>query len=136
MSLTDPNLLRVGDVIRFKTVNPHDNIYHTGKIRAVCDYDTAKLFDDVDTYYQEVLRYVPTLGDKQILTYLALYISENQTSGSTKVFAIEVIDKVTLELVEENTYTDFRVYDIDESKAKDVLDAIRTLGYTCNIITE
>ena len=136
MAIVDPNTLKIGDTIRFKTINPHDNIYHTGKIRSICDYEMARLIDDIDVYYQEVIKYYPTLDDKTTLTYLAVNISENDTVTTTRVFALDMIDQSTLEKVEVNTHTDIRVYDIDSTKAEDVLDAIRALGYTCNIITK
>lgn len=135
MAIVDPNTLKIGDTVRFRTLNPHDNVYHTGKIRSICDYETAKLFDDVDVYYQEVLRYQPAIGDKTTLTYLLINIAENNAVSVTRVFALEMIDKGSLERVELNSYVDIRVYDIDTTKAQDVLNAIKTLGYTCNIVT-
>lgn len=135
MAIVDPNTLKIGDTVRFRTLNPHDNVYHTGKIRSICDYETAKLFDDVDVYYQEVLRYQPAIGDKITLTYLLINIAENNAVSVTRVFALEMIDKGSLERVELNSYVDIRVYDIDITKAQDVLNAIKTLGYTCNIVT-
>lgn len=133
MPITNPSNIAIGQVVRFKTLNPHDSIYHTGKIKSICDYNVARIFDDIDVYYQEVKREVPSLGDKQSLTYWLLDVSENSASSVTRVFALEVVDVSTLEVVAENTYTDIRVYDIDDAKAQDVVAAIKALGYICEI---
>lgn len=136
MPVENPNDLKIGDTIRFKTINPHDNVLWTGKIAAITDYRTARAFDDVDTYYQDVIRANRDagIGAKETLTYLLLNVSENDTTVTTRVFAIAYIDRSTLELVEENTYTDFRVYDIDSSKARDILEYITSCGYVAEII--
>lgn len=134
MAVVNPNDLKVGDTIRFKVMNPHDNIVWTGKIKSVCDYDIARQYEDIDTIYQDVQREIRTLGAKETLSYLLLRVQENDTTISTRVFALDWIDKSTLELVEENTYTDFRVFDIDENKAEDLRKAITAMGYVVSIV--
>lgn len=134
MAIIDPNNIKVGQTVRFKTLNPHDNIAHAGKVTSICDYTVASRFEDVDVYYQEVKRVLPDLGDKETLTYWLMDVSENGSAAVTRVFAIEIIDVATLEIIEENTHTDIRVYDIDSSKAQDVLSAIKKLGYVCEIV--
>lgn len=134
MAIENPNDIELNQVVRFKTLNPHDNVYHTGKVIAICGYELARMSDDIDVYYEEVARVLPTIGDKTTLTYWILAIAENDTVETRRAFAFEMIDKATLEVVEENTYTDIRVYDIDANKLNDVLGAIRALGYVCNKI--
>lgn len=135
MAITDPNTLRIGQTIRFKTMNPHDNFYWTGKIAAICDYESARLEEDVDTYYNEIRRSMAEpLPSKENLTYLKLRVTEYDSKVVTRVFAVEYIDVGTLELVEVNTYRLLRVYDINDSKLQDVVSTIQSLGYVVDAL--
>lgn len=134
MAVENPNDLTIGQTIRFKTLNPHDNVIWTGKIAAVCSYEVACNFEDIDTIYQDIQRATQSsLAAKESLSYLILKILENETVVSTKVVALAFIDKSTLEVVETNTYKLFKVYDIDNSKAKDILTMIQAAGYVAEI---
>lgn len=135
MAVEDPNSLKIGDTIRFKTLNPHDNLVWTGTIAAICDYTAACHFENPDAYYQDVIRANGdrNIGAKETLKYLVLNVSENTTTVTNRVFALEYIDKSTLELVQENTHAVFRVYGIDTSKANDILTYISALGYPVDL---
>lgn len=133
MAVENPYDLKIKDNIRFRTKNPHDNVTWEGRIVSICDYDTARQSGDVDVFYQEVKRVDNTLSDKENLTYLILKIRENDSVSTKRVFALDWIDVSTLEKVEENSYVDFRVFDVNASKANDILKAISALGYTVEI---
>lgn len=126
MAVESVNDLLLGDVIQFKTLNPHDNIVWTGKIAAFCNYDVARRFSDVDSFYQEVKRNHSYIPDKEVLNYLLLEVTQTDASIVTIVAAKEWIDPSTLEKVSGNTHTDIRIYNIDMNKAQDILSYIRT----------
>lgn len=136
MAVVETTSINVGDVIRFKTVSPYDNVVWTGKVTAICDYDVARQFDDVDSYYQDIKRAGYSIAAKESLKYFILKISVSDTSSTIAVAAAEWIDESTLQIVQENGYTDIRIYDIDESKAKDILTYIQTAypGYVAEIL--
>lgn len=136
MPVENPSDLKVGETIRFKTLSPHDNVLWTGKISSLCDYDVAKTFQDVDTYYWDVKKVNPELGTKEALHYFLLKVLENELQATTRVFALEWIDPSTLERIMENTYKDVRIYDIDSSKVEDILNLIKSHGYTCQQINQ
>ena len=134
MAVESLDNLTIGQTIRFKTISTHDNVYWTGKITGICSYDLARLHGDVDVYYQDVKRTNSDMAAKEELTYLVMKVAEDSNTIATRIFAKEWLDQSTVEIVKANTYTDFRVYDIDSSKATDVLTAIQALGYTVEIV--
>ena len=134
MAIEDVNTLTKDQTIRFRTLSPHDNVLWVGKIVAICDYNVARKFQDIDTYYQDVLKVVPSMGARESLTYLILLVSENGAVATERVFALDWISAATIEVVMENTYVDIRVYDINQSKAEDVMAAISAMGYVSKVV--
>jgi hypothetical protein len=133
MAIVDPNTLTIGQNIRFKTLSPHDNVLWSGKIKAITDYSIAKNYSDVDTYYQDIVRNGIELAAKENLSYLLINISEDTNVNTIRVFATAFLDVSTLEIIDVNTYTTFKVYDISSDKAKDLLTTIQSLGYVAEI---
>lgn len=133
MAIVDPDTLTIGRNIRFKTLSPHDNVLWSGKIKAITDYSIAKNYSDVDTYYQDIVRNGIELAAKENLSYLLINISEDTNVNTIRVFATAFLDVSTLEIIDVNTYTTFKVYDISSDKAKDLLTTIQSLGYVAEI---
>lgn len=137
MAVESADDLVTGQIIRFKSINPHDNVRWYGIISGICDYNIARQFQDVDTYYQDVKRSTSNIVAKEEAKYIILKVPENDGSTYTiRVFATDWIDASTLETVEENTHVTIRVYDIDSSKAIDILTTITAMGYTAEIVSE
>ena len=133
MAIVDPDTLTIGQNIRFKTLSPHDHVFWSGKIKAITDYSIAKNYSDVDTYYQDIVRNGIELAAKENLSYLLINISEDTNVNTIRVFATAFLDVSTLEIIDVNTYTTFKVYDISSDKAKDLLTTIQSLGYVAEI---
>jgi hypothetical protein len=134
MAVMSVNDIAIGDNIRFKSISTHDNVYWVGTVTGICNYDNARRFSDVDTYYAEVAR-TTELPAKEKLTYILLNVTE--TNGIvTRCFAKEWIDQSTLEKVATNTYALIKIYDINDSKLKDVINYIRALDYAVEKVDE
>lgn len=128
--------ITIGQTIRFKTISPHDNNYWYAKVIGITTYAVARTIADVDSYYLDVKKYYPTIGAKEKLTYLILESQESDSVVATRVHAKEWIDTSTLEQVSENTYTLFKVYDLTEETANEVLTSLKAMGLTCEIVTD
>lgn len=137
MSVESVDDIAIGDTIRFKTLSAHDNVVWTGDVASICNYDTAKVFYDIDAYYATIKRTVTSLTSKESLTYLVIKITQSDNSTAYIAVAKEWIDESTLEKVTSNTHTDIRIYNIDASKAKDILSYIKTAypGYNAEILS-
>lgn len=133
MAVNSLDMITVGRTVRFKTVSPHDNVHWTGVVKAICDYQMASLYTDIDAYYADVQRTVRNLANKENLTYFIITVAD-EAETAHRAFAMEWVDLSTLEFIAENTYVDFRVYDVDTSKAKDILYDLTSKGYTVDMI--
>lgn len=136
--ITSADQLSVGDTIRFKSISTHDNVYWKGTIQAICKYKAAKAFSDVDAYYLDIKKTNSSLPVKEALTYLVLDVIENDGSiTSTRAFAIEWMDPSTLELVEEDSYSDIRIYNVSDAIKAEIIKYITNdLHLICEDITE
>lgn len=137
MSVESVDDVKLGDTIRFKTLSTHDNVVWTGEVVSTCNYEIARQMYDVDAYYSEMKRSVSSLTSKESLTYFIIKVTQSDNSSVLVAIAKEWIDQSTLEKVNENTYTDIRLYNIDASKAKDILSYIKTAypGYNAEILS-
>lgn len=138
MAVIDINSIMIGQTIGFRTINTLDNVKRVGLVTGMCDYEVAKIFLDVDTYHQQVLHTNPGLGSAKDLHYLLISYKEDEESTLVKKIAIakEWMSASSVELVEDNPYIDFRVYNISALKANDVVNAIKSLGYDVSIRTQ
>jgi hypothetical protein len=137
MSVESVDDIAIGDTIRFKTLSAHDNVVWTGDVASICNYDTAKIFYDIDAYYAEIKRTVTSLTSKESLTYLVVKVTQSDNSTAYIAVAKDWIDASTLEKVSGNSHTDIRIYNIDSSKANDILSYIKTAypGYNAEILS-
>lgn len=139
MATIPASSLTQGMNVTFKTRNPHDNVVWTGKIIAVCTYDVAKMFTDVDSYHQQVARadVETNFGDVTTNSYVVLQSQDSQGAIIKQAFATVWIDESTLSVVDVNAYVDIRIYSISESKASDIATYITDqYGYVTKVLSK
>lgn len=137
MSITTIAGLTLGSTVRFRTKSPHDNVLWSGRVSSICDYDTARQFSDVDSTYAEVRNVEPTLPAKEKLVYFILLVQEDTadpTIVTRRVFASEWVDQGSFEVVNENTYTDIRVYDVDANSVDNIITLLKAHGYISTVL--
>lgn len=137
MAVIEASSITTGMTISFRTHNPHDNVVWTGKVIALCDYDVAKLFTDVDTFHQEVVRSDPNTnyGSASELDYLVLEFKDNNANVIKQAFALPWLVASSIEAINEKEYIDIRVYSISSTKAQDLAAAIQsTYGYVAKVL--
>ena len=130
----DVNNIAQGQLIKFKTINVHDNVTWQGKVEALCTYAFASKITDVDSFHQEVLRINPNIGSASEQKYIVMAITQSDSSIVNRAFALSWIDASSCETVNDNTYFDFRVYDVDTVTKNLILRTIRELGYTVSVL--
>ena len=136
MAVEKLDSVSVGDEIRFKTLSPHDNVVWSGKVTGICGYSIARNFYDVDTYYSDIKKIDSSIVDKEAANYIILQVKLSDSSSMMVAFAKDWIDISTFEHIVTDSYVDIRIYNIDSSKAKDILSYIQTLhaGYVAEIL--
>lgn len=136
MPITALSDIRIGQVVRFRTISPHDNVVWNGRIVSICDYDTARQMADVDPMYKDVKTVLPTMDIREELTYIALMVQEDsevENSKVRRVFALDWIDKSTFEFISVNSYVDYRVFNVSSDRVQDILDLLLAHGYNAQI---
>ena len=142
MPVITPDQINVGDIIKFKTLSPHDNVVWSGEVVSICGYDVARLFgEDIVAYYQDINRNVEGgLKAKEKLTYFVLKTTAADSAdgiiSERRVFAYEWLDLSTLERIDEQTYVDYRVYDISSDRVLEIKSAINAKGYVVDILNK
>jgi hypothetical protein len=121
--------IKFGMEIAFTTHNPRDGNVYRGKVKAICDYETAlKTSTDISAYYSQVATSFTHTGPKEELTYAIL-----NTGEQLLAFALEWIDETSLIIGEQNNKLVVTVYNVDPLVEKDnILNTLRAAGYYCN----
>lgn len=131
--------INIGDNIEFTIKDYNDNVKYAGKVVAVCDYETARSFEDVVAKHQAILAADPSL-DMDIAIYRFLIVES--FDGVRRPFAFDPVTGGSwftgdaVELIEPNeTY----VITITGSNAEQANIALRILkqhGYSCSLSTK
>ena len=130
MSISD---IAVGKKIRFKINSANDNIYHTGTVVSVGSYSIASRFTDIDAAYRDLRLSGSSVAAVKNDTYIILEYINNVGVSQVTAYGMSWINTATLELVSENTYGDIRVYDITRSDLDEILNYVKSLGYSSDI---
>lgn len=135
MTVINTSDIKIGQTISFRTVNPFDNVKRVGQVTGICDYNIARLFLDVDTYHRQVLHISPDIGSAKDLKYFIISYKENSEDDDVRRIAIADVwmSPGSVEIVDENPYIDFRVYNISTAKAGDIINLIKSAGYDVTV---
>jgi hypothetical protein len=134
--MVDVDSLRLKQSIRFKLLTPHDTVYHTGVITGLLDYETAKQFSDIDVTYNELLKAGKPVVSAAADTYFKLNYTDENNVVQTTCFGKTWIDVSTLSIIESNTYHDIRIYDVSEDEVNAILQSIKAMHYTAEILAK
>lgn len=123
----------IGDVVRFKSLNPQDTRYWQGTVTGFCGFQVASSFGDLIAYYQQV---VAGLGSDQRIGKLAdatfILISVDTDNGQVmQAISPEWVDAATFALVEYSTSYTIQVTTHNGETVYDVLQLLRDNGFTC-----
>lgn len=127
------NDISIGQHITFRLLVPHDNIVHQGIVSSLCDYESAKKYSDIDASYAKLAKSGKEVPDKVSDIYVVLTYRQGSVTQQT-AFGRSWINQSTLELVDENTHHNIRVYNVDKQVAKEIVKSIRSSGYTADLI--
>ncbi len=131
--------INIGDNIEFTVKDYNDNVNYFGKVVAICDYETARSFEDVVARHQSMLAADPTL-DMDIAHYRFLIVEcqdevrrpfafDPATGGSW--FTGDAVD-----LVELNQTYYIKITGSNIEQANIALRILKQHGYSCSLSTK
>lgn len=136
-----PVSVKVGDQIKFSTINIKDTTVYSGKVIGIGDFATARVYGDVASTHLTMEQ-----GMSQIDSNVTLIDVTNQTylivkchDGVVRPFAYEwlqsetgVYGKVTV--ITPGAVYNIKLYDASASDAAIALDILRAKGYVCKLV--
>ena len=131
--------INIGDNIEFTIKDYNDNVKHAGKVVAICDYETARSFEDVVAKHQSILAADPSL-DMDISIYRFLIIES--CDGVRRPFGFDPVTGGAwftgdaVELIEPNETYVITITGSNAEQANIALRILKQQGYSCSLSTK
>ena len=131
--------INIGDNIEFTIKDYNDNVKYAGKVVAICDYETARSFEDVVAKHQSILAADPAL-DMDISIYRFLIIES--FDGVRRPFAFDPVTGGSwftgdaVELIEPNETYVITITGSNAEQANIALRILKQQGYSCSLSTK
>ena len=131
--------INIGDNIEFTVKDYNDNVNYVGKVVAICDYETARSFEDVVARHQSMLAADPSL-DMDIAHYRFLIIECSDSvrrpfafdpSNGKSWFSNDSVD-----LIEPNDTYYIRITGSNLDQANIAMRILKQHGYSCSLSTK
>ena len=119
---------KVGDVIKFRVINPHDLNVYQGTVFAVCNYPVARQYGDVVAIHQTMLQANSELAEVTQQKFLIVELNDT----TRRPFAFEWIDTGVEYLDQEGNYCLF-LYNVSAEQAAMALNLIKEQDISCKI---
>lgn len=130
-----PTLVKIGDTIRYTLKDLNDTIVYSGKVVALCDYESAKAYADVIATHQAMLAADSTIDDVDTLRFLIVECYDGvrrpvgyQADGKNSWFTGN-----QLEIIEVGREFTIRLYNTSSSDAAMAIRILREQGFSCKI---
>ena len=131
--------INIGDNIEFTIKDYNDNVKYAGKVVAICDYETARSFEDVVAKHQSILAADPSL-DMNISIYRFLIIES--FDGVRRPFAFDPVTGGSwftgdaVEIIEPNETYVITITGSNAEQANIALRILKQQGYSCSLSTK
>lgn len=132
----DVTKIKVGDHLKFKTINSKDLVHWEGRVVSICGYEDAITQEDILPYYWETKKDNPQLTIPDELTFIKIRIFENSdtTKRIFRIFALEYIDASTLRINDIHNDITLRVYSVPNTELASIITLLKTHGYVAKIL--
>ena len=131
-----PNLVQIGNMIKFTVKDLNDNNAYTGKVVSICDYESARSYADVAAIHQSMLAADGTLDDVELLRFLIVecYDGVRRPFGFEASGAGSWFTNNAVELVDEGKSYNIKLFNTSEDVATFAIRLLRNHGIACKII--
>ena len=133
----DVTQIKVGDHLKFKTMNSRDLVYWEGRVVSILGYEDAITQEDILPYYWESKKSNPNLAIPEELTYFKLRVFENNDTLKRifRIFSLQYIDVSTLRINDVYNDISIRVYSVPNEEQNTIINILKTHGYVARVMT-
>ena len=132
----NPRSVKIGDIIKFQTVDPNDTVLYSGTVVAVTDYLSARAYADVAATHQAMLQ-----GNSLLNPDISLYrfIIVECYDGIRRPFAYEIdgteswFKYNTVEIIEVGKNWRVKLFNASSEDAAMAVRILREQGYVCKL---
>lgn len=127
--IIDVNSVVVGDIIAYKSRNPHDNVSWQGTVVGIASWQVVQnMQSDLLPYYQEVKKVHHAMDPISELQFFILAIRQGERTA-TQIVAKEWIEPTSLVKLELSNYIDVRIFERPQEETQTILDLLAAHGY-------
>ena len=133
----NPNQAKIGDTVRYTLVDLTDTTVYSGKVVAVCDYESAKAYADVIAAHQSMLTGRTELSsDISVFRFLIVecYDGVRRPVGFIPGGDINVSWCDTFEIIEEGGVFFIQLFNANATDAALAIRVLREQGFSCKIV--
>lgn len=132
----DVTQIKVGDHLKFKTINSRDLVHWEGRVVSILGYEDAVTQEDVLPYYWETKKSCPELTIPEELTYFKIRVFENSDTNKRifRIFALQYIDVSTLRINDIYNDITIKVYSVPDAEHSTIINLLKSHGYVAKVI--
>ena len=130
-----PASVKIGDTVRYTLKDLNDTVVYSGRVVAICDYESARAYADVVAMHQAMLAADTTLGD---ITSYRFFIVEGYDKvrrpvgfeiGTTKSW----LSGDTLEIIDVGTTYTIKLFNASLEDATMAIRVLHEQGFSCKL---
>lgn len=130
-----PSTVKIGDTVRYTLKDLNDTVVYSGRVVAICDYESAKVYADVIAIHQAMLAADGTLGD---ITQYRFFIVEGYDKVRRPVgFEIGTnkswVSGDALEIIDIGTNYTIRLFNASLDDATLAIRVLQEQGFSCKL---
>ena len=135
--------VKLGDVIRFKTISLRDTNTYSGTVIGIVDFERARTYGDVTATHLEMDQGASMsdqlkengLDDVTLQNFLIVNVS----NGEITPFAFQWLKTVSgeygqVEVIEVGSTYTIRLYNVNTEEASNALNLLKSSGFVCKLI--
>jgi hypothetical protein len=122
--------ININNMVKFNTLHTDDETIWKGKVVGRITYDIARSYNHVLSYYMDIKKNNPNIGNMEELNYFLIELDNDNTNETTyRVFAEEWIVPGSLILIDTLSKREIRIFGITDTEFNDIVESIQIRGY-------
>ncbi|MBR1987480.1 MAG: hypothetical protein IKA36_00420 [Clostridia bacterium] len=136
LETNNPSLVKIGDTIKYTLKDLNDTTVYSGRVVAICDYESARAYADILAIHQAMLAADIQLGD--ITTFRFLIVEGND--GVRRPVGYEIggdnswFTNNSVEIIDVGTEYTIKLFNASASDASLAIRVPNEQGFSCKLV--